>query len=129
MNLPILPPATLGVIGGGQLGRMFVQAAQRMGYRTIVLSPTADSPAAQVRPRGDRLPARCPSGAAADRRSGRRGHRRVRERLVSGPQVAGTPSPGPSRLADGPCQPESPARKGLPCSMWIATRPMAAGAK
>ncbi|MCA1685971.1 MAG: 5-(carboxyamino)imidazole ribonucleotide synthase [Planctomycetia bacterium] len=42
------PPATLGVIGGGQLGRMFLQAAQRMGYRTVVLSPTADSPGAQV---------------------------------------------------------------------------------
>lgn len=42
------PPATLGVIGGGQLGRMFVQAAQRLGYRTVVLSPTADAPAAQV---------------------------------------------------------------------------------
>ena len=42
------PPATLGVIGGGQLGRMFLQAAQRLGYRTIVLSPTADGAAAQV---------------------------------------------------------------------------------
>ena len=42
------PPAALGVIGGGQLGRMFLQAAQRMGYRTVVLSPTADAPAAQV---------------------------------------------------------------------------------
>ncbi len=42
------PPATLGVIGGGQLGRMFLQAAQRMGYRTVVLSPTADAPGAQV---------------------------------------------------------------------------------
>ena len=44
----LYPPATLGVIGGGQLGRMFVQAAQRMGYRTVVLSPTDDAPAAQV---------------------------------------------------------------------------------
>jgi 5-(carboxyamino)imidazole ribonucleotide synthase len=42
------PPACLGVIGAGQLGRMFVQAAQRMGYRTVVLSPTDDAPAAQV---------------------------------------------------------------------------------
>jgi len=46
---PVLPPpATLGVIGGGQLGRMFVQAAQRMGYRTVVLSPTDDAPGAQA---------------------------------------------------------------------------------
>jgi 5-(carboxyamino)imidazole ribonucleotide synthase len=44
----ILPPASLGVIGGGQLGRMFVQAAQRMGYRAGVLGATEDSPAVQV---------------------------------------------------------------------------------
>ncbi|HWE40570.1 MAG TPA: 5-(carboxyamino)imidazole ribonucleotide synthase [Isosphaeraceae bacterium] len=42
------PPASLGVIGGGQLGRMFVQAAQRLGYRAGVLAATADAPAAQV---------------------------------------------------------------------------------
>lgn len=42
------PPAALGALGGGQLGRMFLQAAQRLGYRTVVLSPSADSPAAQV---------------------------------------------------------------------------------
>ena len=45
---PLLPPASLGVIGGGQLGRMFIQAAQRLGYRAGVLCATADSPAAQV---------------------------------------------------------------------------------
>ncbi|MDQ6679403.1 MAG: 5-(carboxyamino)imidazole ribonucleotide synthase, partial [Pseudomonadota bacterium] len=38
----------LGVIGGGQLGRMFVQAAQRMGYRTAVLDPDPQSPAGLV---------------------------------------------------------------------------------
>ncbi len=42
------PPATLGVIGGGQLGRMFLQAAQRMGYRAGVLAATDDAPGAQV---------------------------------------------------------------------------------
>jgi 5-(carboxyamino)imidazole ribonucleotide synthase len=44
----IRPDATLGVIGGGQLGRMFVQAAQRMGYRTVVLDPDRDSPAGLI---------------------------------------------------------------------------------
>ncbi len=48
MTGPILPPATLGVIGGGQLGRMFLVAAHRLGYRTVVLSPTLDAPAAQI---------------------------------------------------------------------------------
>ena len=41
-------PITLGVIGGGQLGRMFVHAAQSMGYETAVLDPDADSPAGRV---------------------------------------------------------------------------------
>ena len=41
-------PATLGVMGGGQLGRMFVHAAQRLGYATVVLDPDAQSPAGMV---------------------------------------------------------------------------------
>ena len=41
-------PLTLGVLGGGQLGRMFVHAAQAMGYDTAVLDPDADSPAGRV---------------------------------------------------------------------------------
>ncbi|HSN32078.1 MAG TPA: 5-(carboxyamino)imidazole ribonucleotide synthase [Ideonella sp.] len=40
--------ATLGVLGGGQLGRMFVQAAQQLGYFTAVLDPDPSSPAGQV---------------------------------------------------------------------------------
>ncbi|RWM20924.1 5-(carboxyamino)imidazole ribonucleotide synthase [Mesorhizobium sp.] len=46
MNLA--PGATIGIIGGGQLGRMLAMAAARLGYRTIVLEPQADCPAAQV---------------------------------------------------------------------------------
>ena len=41
-------PLTLGVMGGGQLGRMFVHAAQAMGYFTAVLDPDANSPAGRV---------------------------------------------------------------------------------
>ena len=41
-------PTTLGVLGGGQLGRMFVHAAQAMGFRTVVLDPDAFSPAGQI---------------------------------------------------------------------------------
>ena len=44
----ILPGATLGVMGGGQLGRMFVQAAQAMGYFTAVLDADTTSPAGLV---------------------------------------------------------------------------------
>jgi 5-(carboxyamino)imidazole ribonucleotide synthase len=45
---PILPGATLGVLGGGQLGRMFAVAAKRMGYRVAVLAPGSDTPTGQV---------------------------------------------------------------------------------
>jgi 5-(carboxyamino)imidazole ribonucleotide synthase len=45
---PILPGATIGIVGGGQLGRMFTLEARRMGYRVAVLDPGADAPAVQV---------------------------------------------------------------------------------
>jgi 5-(carboxyamino)imidazole ribonucleotide synthase len=44
----ITPPATLGILGGGQLGRYFVVAARTMGYRTVVLEPDPDAPAGKV---------------------------------------------------------------------------------
>ena len=44
----ILPGATLGVVGGGQLGRMFTAEARRMGYRVAVLDPDVDAPAGQL---------------------------------------------------------------------------------
>lgn len=45
---PILPPATLGMLGGGQLGRFFVAAAHEMGYRVWVLDPDPHSPAGLI---------------------------------------------------------------------------------
>lgn len=44
----ILPDAMLGIIGGGQLGRMFTQAARAMGYRVTVLDPDPESPAGSL---------------------------------------------------------------------------------
>ncbi|MCC6915834.1 5-(carboxyamino)imidazole ribonucleotide synthase [Nitrosomonas sp.] len=44
----IKPGAMLGLLGGGQLGRMFVMAAQQMGYRVTVLDPATESPAGSV---------------------------------------------------------------------------------
>ena len=47
--VPPLPPgAWLGLLGGGQLGRMFCMAAQSLGYRVCVLDPGADSPAGSI---------------------------------------------------------------------------------
>lgn len=45
---PLLPPATLGMLGGGQLGRFFVIAARQMGYRVWVLDPDPKSPAGEL---------------------------------------------------------------------------------
>src|SRR5688500_6042271 len=47
-NTPILPGAAVGVLGSGQLGRMFAIAARRMGYRVHTLSPDTDTPTGQV---------------------------------------------------------------------------------
>ncbi len=44
----IAPGSTLGVFGGGQLGRMFTHAAQRLGYKVVVFTNELDSPAGQV---------------------------------------------------------------------------------
>ena len=48
MRPPIQPGAVLGVLGGGQLGRMFTLAARRMGYRVSVLAPHDDTPTGQI---------------------------------------------------------------------------------
>ena len=48
MSGAVLPGSTVGIVGGGQLGRMFALEARRMGYRVVVLDPGADTPAAQV---------------------------------------------------------------------------------
>ena len=45
---PVLPGAAVGVLGGGQLGRMFAIAARRMGYRVHTYSPETDTPTGQV---------------------------------------------------------------------------------
>lgn len=48
MTKSVLPPATIGIIGGGQLGQMMALSAKSMGYKVGILDPTADSPAGQV---------------------------------------------------------------------------------
>ena len=48
MIFPLPPNATIGLVGGGQLGRMSALAAARLGYRCHILTREHDSPAAQV---------------------------------------------------------------------------------
>src|SRR5580692_7352330 len=47
-GFPLAPNATIGLVGGGQLGRMSALAAARLGYRCHILTREQDSPAAQV---------------------------------------------------------------------------------
>ena len=48
MIRPLVPGDMIGIIGGGQLGRMLAMAAARLGFRTTILEPQPDCPAAQV---------------------------------------------------------------------------------
>jgi 5-(carboxyamino)imidazole ribonucleotide synthase len=48
VNRPVPPGSTIGVLGSGQLGRMFAIAARRMGYRVHTFSPETDTPTGQV---------------------------------------------------------------------------------
>jgi 5-(carboxyamino)imidazole ribonucleotide synthase len=48
MTFPLAPGATIGILGGGQLGRMLALAAARLGFDTAILTPEPDSPAARV---------------------------------------------------------------------------------
>lgn len=45
---PLLPGSTIGIVGGGQLGRMLIMSAKKMGFTVGVLDPTENCPAAQV---------------------------------------------------------------------------------
>jgi len=45
---PLLPPATIGIVGGGQLGQMMALSAKAMGYHVGILDPTPQAPAGQV---------------------------------------------------------------------------------
>ena len=48
MNFPLPPGSTIGILGGGQLGRMLCQAASRLGFDTAILTPRAHAPDARV---------------------------------------------------------------------------------
>ena len=113
-NGVLYPPASLGVVGSGQLGRMFIQAAQRMGYRAGVLAARDDDPAAQVAHwkvigSSDELPA-----LRAVCRARRRRHRRVRKRFGPRAALAGAQPRRCARLANRLDLPESASREAVP---------------
>ena len=76
----ILPGATLGLLGGGQLGRMFTVAARTLGYRVTVLDPDPALARRGVRHRAPQHRLHAPGVARRARADLRGGHHRVRER-------------------------------------------------
>ena len=87
MTSVIAPGAWLGLLGGGQLGRMFCMAAQSLGYRVAVLDPGDDEPGGQRRRpahRADYLDAAALAELAA---LAPRGDDRVRERARGGARL------------------------------------------
>jgi 5-(carboxyamino)imidazole ribonucleotide synthase len=102
-------------MGGGQLGRMFVHAAQRLGYATAVLDPDADSPAGRVSHHHVRAGYSTRPAWPGWPKPGRRHHHRVRERAGGGAQHAGAPaslSPGAAAVAIA--QDRAPEKSPLP---------------
>ena len=98
---PLAPGATVGVMGGGQLGRMLGLAARAMGYRLVVLDPDPELPGVRRRRRGDRRPlrrrGRRPTARRGERcrdlRAGARGPRRGRGRRRAAAAPPGAPRP------------------------------------
>ena len=81
---PLPPGGTIGILGGGQLGRMLAVAASRLGLKTHIYSDEAGVPAFDVSAREDGRPLHRRRGGRALRRRGRRGDLRVRERAGRG---------------------------------------------
>ena len=92
---PIAPPATIGILGGGQLGRMLALAGRRLGYRVAVLDPDPEAPAAAV---ADRIEVGTYDDVEAARRLGRRRRdRHVTSWSTSGPRSSPRWTVGSSR--------------------------------
>ena len=127
-RFPLPPNATIGLVGGGQLGRMSALAAARLGYRCHILTREADSPAGQVVRRRDDQRLQRPGGAARLRRRGGRDQLRVRERQRRGAGPAGLAEAGAAGAGGAADQP-GPGRGEEPSSTAPAspTAPWRAG--
>ena len=92
----IPPGAWLGLLGGGQLGRMFCMAAQSLGYKVVVLDPGGDSPAGSVADRHIRADYLDPRGLAESGRA-RDARRRPNSRTFPRPRWSSSRTPRASR--------------------------------
>jgi 5-(carboxyamino)imidazole ribonucleotide synthase len=127
--MPLLPgDATLGVLGGGQLGRMFVHAAQALGYRCVVLDPDATSPAgavAQEHLRADYLDAAALEDLARRCEAITTEFENVPARALE--QLAATRAVAPGAAAVAICQDRAREKahfdkSGVPCAPYAVLR-------
>ncbi len=112
VSVVLAPGATIGILGGGQLGRMIALAAAKLGLRAHVYCPD-DGPGLRRRLRADdRAPTRTRRPCAPSRR-GRRRHLRVRERAGAHGGGARGAAAGAPRRRRPRRQPGPPRRKGI----------------
>ena len=130
MTSPILPGSTIGVLGSGQLGRMFAIAARRMGYRVHTFSPETDTPTGQVadvesRLRGPRRRTRFHSPCACGDirvREHSRDHRQCRRRT----RVGAAKWRGPAHHTTPSARKDLPGARRIPCHS-VSTRLISGG--
>ncbi len=123
MTEPLPQGAAIGILGGGQLGRMLSVAAARLGYLTHIYEPGANPPAGHVAASRDHRGLRRPRRAHGVCRQCRCHHLRVREHPDRGARPAGiAPSdpPQPPRPGD---QPGPAVREGIPARSRPCHRP------
>ena len=124
---PLGPDATIGILGGGQLGRMLALAAARLGFSCHVLCPDPHSPAFDVVRQRDRGRLRRHGGARPLRRRCRRRHLRVRERAGRDRDVSLGAQAGAAR-PEGAGDHAGPAdREGVRAAASASARPTSRG--
>ena len=127
VNRIIQPGATLGVLGSGQLGRMFAIAARRMGYRVHTLSPGIDTPDRPGGRRGDRRRLRRPRRDSRVRPRRRRRHLRVRERVDRRGRRRGRDRAGAAERPRAARHPAAGSREGVSGAQGLSRDALRAG--
>ena len=121
---------TIGILGGGQLGRMLTLEAKRMGYRVVTLEPFPEFADRPSRRRADRRGLRRPARDRRARRAQRRRHLRVREHPAGiGAGARGRPPDGRSQLARAAHHPGAHAREDVRERVRDPDRRFRAGAR
>ena len=110
----LAPGATIGILGGGQLGRMLALAAARLGLRTHIYCPDPDSPAFEVSSDHTVAPYEDEAALRVFAACGRGGHLRIRERAGAHGGGAGRGPPRAARRGGAGGEPGPARREAVP---------------